>query len=397
MLGHNQMKKCFIFALIILFVITIPVSAHPGSTDENGGHHDRDTGEYHYHHGYPAHQHTDGVCPYDYDDKTNHSSSSSTRSSDSTSYTNSNSISRTTQTYKGSSVDTIVYVSNGMYHSLNCPIKGKNCVERKLIDVYNEKIPGCTTCVLPRLTYSQIDEYNATHKPTPSSYPTTESDDRNISKELYDWEPVIKIVAPIIAIWGLLMTGRKIIENRKGKIQYCKYCGGKIDNATKQCTSCGKGSFIKRHSSSIVIILLTILLTATFIFAICLVTQNINLKEKITLLESSNSELVQTVSDLTLELSTLSENYTLLETSKNELETSKNELETEYKENTRAMIDAIWELGDYQNDFAYVTAAGEKYHKKSCSILLNEKTLYCDTIYKLKQSGYSPCLICYSN
>ncbi|MGN1418496.1 MAG: YHYH domain-containing protein [Acutalibacteraceae bacterium] len=54
-----------VFLLSFMFLIT---SAHPGRTDGNGGHYDRDTGKYHYHHGYPAHQHTNGICPYDYDD-----------------------------------------------------------------------------------------------------------------------------------------------------------------------------------------------------------------------------------------------------------------------------------------------------------------------------------------
>lgn len=67
------MRKLFrssiAFALLIIFLI-FQVSAHPGRTDENGGHYNRSTGEYHYHHGYPEHQHTDGVCPYDFVDKT---------------------------------------------------------------------------------------------------------------------------------------------------------------------------------------------------------------------------------------------------------------------------------------------------------------------------------------
>ena len=46
----------------ILFLI--PSSAHSGMTDANGGHYER--GEYHYHHGYPAHQHVDVECPYDF-------------------------------------------------------------------------------------------------------------------------------------------------------------------------------------------------------------------------------------------------------------------------------------------------------------------------------------------
>jgi len=65
----------------------IPVFAHTGKTDSNGGHTDYSTGDYHYHHGYPAHAHydmnNDGTidCPYDYDDQTNHSSGSNSSSS----------------------------------------------------------------------------------------------------------------------------------------------------------------------------------------------------------------------------------------------------------------------------------------------------------------------------
>ena len=61
------MKKGFAFALIFLIfvsVLTIVSSAHSGGTDSNGGHYNSQTGEYHYHHGYPAHSHVGG-CPYD--------------------------------------------------------------------------------------------------------------------------------------------------------------------------------------------------------------------------------------------------------------------------------------------------------------------------------------------
>lgn len=66
------MKARHIGACVCLIAISmcVAVSAHPGRTDSNGGHYNRSTGEYHYHHGYPEHQHTNGVCPYDYDDKT---------------------------------------------------------------------------------------------------------------------------------------------------------------------------------------------------------------------------------------------------------------------------------------------------------------------------------------
>ena len=61
---------CLIFA-VFLSIITL----HPGRTDENGGHYDRSTGEYHYHHGYPAHQHENGICPYDNENRVNESQS----------------------------------------------------------------------------------------------------------------------------------------------------------------------------------------------------------------------------------------------------------------------------------------------------------------------------------
>ena len=61
------MKKFLSLVITILFIFSLcsfVVFAHSGRTDSNGGHFDSSTGEYHYHHGYPAHQHPNGVCPY---------------------------------------------------------------------------------------------------------------------------------------------------------------------------------------------------------------------------------------------------------------------------------------------------------------------------------------------
>lgn len=68
------MKKCVIFVLLALFLLSSPSLAHPGRTDSHGGHHDYENdsglGPYHYHHGHPAHLHENGVCPYgDYEDE----------------------------------------------------------------------------------------------------------------------------------------------------------------------------------------------------------------------------------------------------------------------------------------------------------------------------------------
>lgn len=68
------MKRKIFLVLVFLLLLTSLASAHKGRTDANGGHYDYSTGEYHYHHGYPAHQHTNGICPYDFDDQTDHNS-----------------------------------------------------------------------------------------------------------------------------------------------------------------------------------------------------------------------------------------------------------------------------------------------------------------------------------
>lgn len=73
--------------LMIVFSLSVTSLAHSGGTDSKGGHYNRSTGEYHYHHGYSAHQHPGGVCPYDFDDKTSHSSTGITSSKNNSSDT----------------------------------------------------------------------------------------------------------------------------------------------------------------------------------------------------------------------------------------------------------------------------------------------------------------------
>ena len=82
----KRKRIILLLLVIVLSVCFIPMSAsaHSGKTDSAGGHHDTATGEYHYHHGHPAHDHKNGVCPYgDYED-TDYSSSDYTYGSQST-------------------------------------------------------------------------------------------------------------------------------------------------------------------------------------------------------------------------------------------------------------------------------------------------------------------------
>lgn len=72
-----KIKKMLVSLLVALVISAstiniifpvIEVYAHSGRTDQFGGHKDTKNrsglGRYHYHHGYPAHLHENGVCPY---------------------------------------------------------------------------------------------------------------------------------------------------------------------------------------------------------------------------------------------------------------------------------------------------------------------------------------------
>lgn len=78
-----------LICLILVLALSSTAGAHSGGTDSQGGHRNRSTGEYHYHHGYPAHQHTGGECPYDYDDRTGENSGSSSKKTTEKTSTNS--------------------------------------------------------------------------------------------------------------------------------------------------------------------------------------------------------------------------------------------------------------------------------------------------------------------
>ena len=104
------LKRLWRFSLILLVIYILPVVAlaHPGRTDSKGGHTDRSTGDYHFHHGYSAHDHYDMDgdgdvdCPYDFKNAT--SSNSSSRQS--SSKTSSSSIVSSTQTAKSTGTAT---------------------------------------------------------------------------------------------------------------------------------------------------------------------------------------------------------------------------------------------------------------------------------------------------
>lgn len=84
--SRNRCAAAILTLTFALHTFPLSASAHGGRTDENGGHVDSSTGDYHYHHGYPAHAHFDidgdGIidCPYHFVDLTDHSSGNDTSS-----------------------------------------------------------------------------------------------------------------------------------------------------------------------------------------------------------------------------------------------------------------------------------------------------------------------------
>lgn len=63
------MKRFSLFCIALVMLSAVVAFAHSGGTDSKGGHYVNGTSEYHYHHGYPAHDHPNGQCPYEFDEK----------------------------------------------------------------------------------------------------------------------------------------------------------------------------------------------------------------------------------------------------------------------------------------------------------------------------------------
>ena len=49
-------------SIISFMLFAFVLFGHSGNTDSKGGHYNRKTGKYHYHHGMPAHSHPFGIC-----------------------------------------------------------------------------------------------------------------------------------------------------------------------------------------------------------------------------------------------------------------------------------------------------------------------------------------------
>ncbi len=112
----TPMNRVIIVLVAVLSSFTV---LHQGRTDSNGGHYNHSTGEYHYHHGYSAHDHYDingdGIvdCPYSFKGNTSNNSNTNTSESDT------NNISKSSDNKKQGStlriIDTVLAVSTILF------------------------------------------------------------------------------------------------------------------------------------------------------------------------------------------------------------------------------------------------------------------------------------------
>lgn len=156
-----KVKKIVTIVLICVFSIAICniTFAHSGKTDSNGGHKDNKNksglGSYHYHcGGYPAHLHTNGVCPYSSNSstaanknskttsKTSSSSTSSKSSSSVSSKSNSSTNSKSNQTSTSSANSKSTTTSNVTSQSTSptyASSKTQNTIEAQSTDKKGER------------------------------------------------------------------------------------------------------------------------------------------------------------------------------------------------------------------------------------------------------------------
>ena len=137
------------------------------------------------------------------------------------------------------------------------------------------------------------------------------------------------------------------------KANYCKYCGGLI-NENRECTKCGHKFYNAKAElpKTLAVIFFTatcILLCSTIGYAQMLSSD----KAYISRLESENSSL--------------------------------NEQLNEYMKD--------YEI--YSSDFAYYTPNGECYHHPTCHYLENSNEVYAASIYSLHRRNFRACSYCY--
>lgn len=189
-------RLLFLFLLIATCALLLfTASAHPGRTDSNGGHTDQSTGEYHYHHGYPAHKHTDldgdgkPDCPYNFDDRKSSGYGSS----------------------EDNIAQLIVYViKNGTnYHYRTCRCVAQGTIYEMTVSqaVYEGFVP-CNLCKTPKYTTTQKANANESHLTEAAVNENVDSGSYDVKQETKEKEPkhiFAKVSLTIISLSSLII------------------------------------------------------------------------------------------------------------------------------------------------------------------------------------------------
>lgn len=158
-------KRCVLTILLLVIFTSFTVFAHPGRTDEDGGHHDYDNesglGSYHYHHGYPAHLHENGICPYNYDDQTGINDNEDSSNSTTKKY-----YAGTKSNKWAPDSEQTVYLEDDIFHLKGCPgIQGNGTL--RSLSFLTKEVQPCNYC--QPLKYNSIEDVPGYEDPTEES------------------------------------------------------------------------------------------------------------------------------------------------------------------------------------------------------------------------------------
>ena len=189
------MNRFLVFMSATLLSFTFVL--HSGGTDGKGGHYDNSTGDYHYHHGYEAHDHYDmngdGVadCPYKFNDKSSNNKNYNTygNSSGETYVDNTRTRSEkialiVTVTFGVALLVASVYIIVESRKYLNCISDWQLGSIMQKIDIISESTSPRSAMDVVHINYFEIDETTRKAKEIKELFNRTESECRNKTSEI---------------------------------------------------------------------------------------------------------------------------------------------------------------------------------------------------------------------
>lgn len=187
--------------LFLIFLLPVVALAHSGGTDSKGGHYDRSTGQYHYHHGYSAHQHPNGVCPYERKETVTKG----------TTYSNSI-ISFPTATPRQIKVITALPTTTIIRASSITPRPSATAYLRPAVTV----APGGITTSTPRATAKATAPPRITSTASVSEFPY-HIEPSTVDTASFDWKNILFFVIAFLSLWHTVLSS---IKQRKEREKY---------------------------------------------------------------------------------------------------------------------------------------------------------------------------------